>query len=144
MAEPFTPMQTHRTPDVALWDHWRALREQWTHEDNLVHARMTWLILSNGLLFTAYGAQFTTRISWFVLGFPLFGIAVAALIGIGIYTAMSASEEIKRQFELAGLADLCPLAPASHVAHRGRWAAKALPFVFGGLWLLALASSLQH
>ena len=144
MAEPFTPMQTHRTPDVALWDHWRALREQWTHEDNLVHARMTWLILSNGLLFTAYGAQFTTRISWLSLGFPLFGMVVAALIGIGIYTAMSASEEIKRQFELAGLADLCPLAPASHVAHRGRWAAKALPFVFGGLWLLALASSLQH
>ncbi|MCI4427777.1 MAG: hypothetical protein JHC40_01275, partial [Burkholderiales bacterium] len=70
MAEPFTTMQTHRTPDVALWDHWRALREQWTHEDNLVHARMTWLILSNGLLFTAYGAQFTTRISWLSLGFP--------------------------------------------------------------------------
>jgi hypothetical protein len=26
MAEPFTPMQTHRTPDVALWEHWRARR----------------------------------------------------------------------------------------------------------------------
>lgn len=142
MAVPFAPMQTHRTPDVALWDHWRALREQWTHEDNLVHARMTWLILSNGLLFTAYGAQFTTRISWLVLGFPFFGLTVAALIGIAIFAAMSASEEIQRQFELAGLADLCPLAPASHVAHRGRWAAKALPFVFGGLWVLALASSL--
>jgi hypothetical protein len=144
MAEPFTPMQTHRTPDVALWDHWRALREQWTHEDNLVHARMTWLILSNGLLFTAYGAHFTTRVSWLTLGFPFFGMTVAALIGIGIFTAMSASKEVKRQFELAGLADLCPLAPAGHVAHRGRWAAKALPFVFGGLWLLALASSLQR
>jgi hypothetical protein len=79
-----------------------------------------------------------------VLGFPFFGALVALLIGVGIFTAMSASEEIKRQFELAGLADLCPLAPASHVAHRGRWAAKALPFVFGGLWLLALASSLQR
>ena len=142
MAEPYTPMQTHRTPDVALWDHWRALREQWTHEDNLVHARMTWLILSNGLLFTAYGAQFTTRISWLVLGFPFFGLTVAALIGIAIFAAMSASEEIQRQFERAGLADLCPLAPASHVAHLGRWAAKALPFVFGGLWVLALVSSL--
>jgi hypothetical protein len=144
MTEQLHPMQTHRTPDLALWDHWRALREQWTHEDNLVHARVTWLILSNGLLFTAYGAQFTTRLSWLTFGFPFFGMAVAMLIGIGIFTAMSASEEIQRQFDLAGLVDLCALAPASPAAHRGRWAAKALPFVFGGLWLLALTSSLQH
>jgi hypothetical protein len=136
-------MHTHRTPDVALWDHWRALREQWTHEDNLVHARMTWLILSNGLLFTAYGAQFTAKTSWLVIGFPFFGIAVAALIGIGIFTALAASEEIRKQFDLAGLADLCPLAPASHIAHRGRWAAKAMPFVFGAMWLLALLGRLS-
>jgi hypothetical protein len=136
-------MHTHRTPDVALWDHWRALREQWTHEDNLVHARVTWLILSNGLLFTAYGMQFTTRVSWLVLGFPFFGIAVATLIGIGIHAAMAASAEVRRQFEQAGLADLCALAPASHLAQRGRWAAKALPFVFGAMWLLAWAGSLQ-
>jgi hypothetical protein len=144
MADPFTPMQTHRTPDVALWDHWRALREQWTHEDTLVNHRVSWLIVSEGLLFTAYGAQHAPTLSWLVLGFPFFGVLVALLIGIGIFTAMLATEEIKRQFELAGLADLCPLAPASHVAHRGRWAAKALPFVFAGLWLLALASSLQR
>jgi hypothetical protein len=25
-------MHMHRTPDVALWDQYRALREQWTHE----------------------------------------------------------------------------------------------------------------
>jgi hypothetical protein len=43
-------MHTHRTPDVALWDHYRALREQWTHEDNLIAQRMGWLIWSEGLL----------------------------------------------------------------------------------------------
>ena len=32
-AEPAGRMHTHRTPDVALWDQYRALREQWTHED---------------------------------------------------------------------------------------------------------------
>jgi hypothetical protein len=135
-------MQTHRTPDVALWDHWRALREQWTHEDNLVHHRMSWLIMSEGLLFTAYGTQSGAHARWLILGFPFFGAAVAALIGVGIYTALGATDGIKKQFELAGLADLCSLAPASHVANRGRWAAKSLPFVFGALWLLALASSL--
>jgi hypothetical protein len=37
------------------------------------------------------------------------------------------------------LADLCPLAPEVHPAQRGHWAPKALPFVFGAVWLLALA-----
>ena len=135
-------MHTHRTPDVALWEQWRALREQWTHEDNLVNHRMSWLILSEGLLFTAYGSHAATRISWLAWGFPFFGMTVAALIGVAIFTALGATEEIKKQFEQAGLADLCSLAPAIHVANRGRWAAKALPFVFGALWLLALVSSL--
>lgn len=138
-------MHTHRTPDVALWDQYRALREQWAHEDNLVHHRMSWLLVSSGLLFTAYTSMghATAAASWLRLGFPFFGMAVAALIGVGIYTALAATDEIKREFERAGLADLCPLAPSGHVAQRGRWAAKALPFVFGALWLLALASSFQ-
>ena len=45
-------MHTHRTPDIALWDQYRALREQWTHEDMLINHRVSWLILSEGLRFT--------------------------------------------------------------------------------------------
>jgi hypothetical protein len=134
-------MHTHRTPDVALWDQYRALREQWVHEDNLVHHRMSWLLVSSGLLFTAYtsmGSTTAVAASWLRIGFPFFGMAVAALIGVGIYAAMAATDEIRREFERAGLADLCSLAPSSHMAHRGRWAARTLPFVFGALWLLAL------
>jgi hypothetical protein len=144
MNETSPAMHTHRTPDVALWDLYRALREQWTHEDNLVHHRMSWLLVSSGLMFTAYSNMAASGATWLRIGFPFFGMAVAALIGVGIYTAMAATEEIKRQFEIAGLADLCPLAPAGHVAHRGRWAAKALPFVFGGMWLLALLGRLSE
>jgi hypothetical protein len=137
-------MHTHRTPDVALWDQYRALREQWVHEDNLVHHRMSWLLVSSGLLFTAYttmGSAAAAHATWLRIGFPFFGMAVAALIGVGIYAAMAATDEIRREFEQAGLADLCPLAPSSQMAHRGRWAARALPFVFGALWLLALVGS---
>ena len=137
-------MHTHRTPDVALWDQYRALREQWTHEDNLVHHRMSWLLLSGGLLLTAYSNLAAAAATWLRIGFPFFGMAVAALIGVGIYTALAATDEIKRQFDSAGLADLCPLAPASHIANRGRWAAKAMPFVFGAMWLLALFGRLGN
>ena len=137
------PMHTHRTPDVALWDQWRALREQWTHEDTLVNHRVSWLILSGGLLFTAYRAEAAGSESWLALAFPLFGILVAALIGVAIHAALAASDDVRREFERAGLADLCPLAPASRLARRGRWAAKALPWVFGSMWLLALLGSLR-
>lgn len=136
-------MHTHRTPDVALWDQWRALREQWTHEDTLVNHRVSWLILSEGLLFTAYRAEAASSGNWLALAFPLFGMLVAAVIGVAIHAALAASEDVRREFERAGLSDLCPLAPESRLARRGRWAPKALPFVFGAMWLLALAGSLR-
>ncbi|MCA3241910.1 MAG: hypothetical protein ING89_11480 [Rubrivivax sp.] len=136
-------MHTHRTPDVALWDQYRALREQWTHEDTLVNHRVSWLILSGGLLFTAYRAEAATAGNWLALAFPLFGMLVAGLIGVAIHAALAASDDVRREFERAGLADLAPLAPSSRLARRGRWAAKALPFVFGAMWLLALLGSLR-
>lgn len=134
-------MHTHRTPDVALWDQYRALREQWTHEDMLINHRVSWLILSEGLLFNAYRAQADVPGNWLSLAFPFFGTLVAVLLGAGIFAAMAATQDVRRQFEEAGLADLCPLAPAGHLAQQGRWAARALPFVFAAMWAVAAAQS---
>jgi hypothetical protein len=130
-----------RHSQLADWDLYRALREQWTHEDNLVNHRLMWLILSQGLLFTAYGNLSTARHKWLVIGFPLFGIAVAAVIGISIYAALDATDAIKAQYDAAGLNRLCSLAPAARTSHRGKWAAQLLPFVFTALWCLALIGS---
>jgi hypothetical protein len=135
-------MHTHRTPDVALWDQYRALREQWTHEDTLVNHRVSWLILSEGLLFNAYRAQAEGAASnWLSLAFPFFGTLVALLLGAGIYAAMAATQDVRRQFDEAGLADLCPLAPAGPLAQRGRWAARSMPFVFAAMWAVAAANA---
>ena len=124
------------------WELYRALREQWTHEDELVNHRLMWLILSEGFLFTAYGSVSSAKLHWLVFGFPFFGMAVAALIGVGIFTAYAATDEIRRSFEAAGLERLCALTPDSRSAHRGQWAAMSLPCVFGAFWILALAGSL--
>ena len=121
------------------WELYRALREQWTHEDNLVNHRLMWLILSQGLLFTAYGTLSTAKLHWLVFGFPFFGIAVAAVIGVSIFAALEAIEEVSRQYEAAGLNRLCSLSPGR--GNRGKWAAQSLPFVFGALWVLALAGA---
>ena len=132
------PLAPEPQPD---WELYRALREQWTHEDNLVNHRLMWLILSEGLLFTAYGTLSTAKMHWLVFGFPFFGMAVAAVIGISIFAAIEATEHIQKQFDASSVANLCQLTPKSRRAKRGKWAAQGLPFVFGGLWVLAWAGA---
>lgn len=117
----------HFTPPLKPqpdWDLYRALREQWRHEDNLVNHRLMWLILSEGLLFTAYGTLYTAKLHWLVFGFPFFGMAVVAVIGAGIFAALGATDEISQR-----------------IGNRGKLAAQSLPFVFGALWLLAMAGA---
>ena len=133
------------TPDSNLpppdWELYRAMREQWTHEDNLVNHRLMWLILSNGFLFTAYGTLSTAKLHWLVIGFPFFGIAVAAVIGVSIFAALAATRDIKRRFDATRLGELCSLTPSTRGGSRGKWAAQLLPFVFGALWVLAAAGA---
>lgn len=133
-----SPTRDSETPD---WPRYNALREQWVHEDEVINHRMMWLILSQGLLFTAYGTLSGARLHWLVYGFPFFGIAVAALIRVSILSAIAAADVVRKRFDESGLADLCPLVPDPGHGARGRWAAKGLPFVFGTLWILALAGS---
>ncbi len=130
-----------REPTPADWELYRALREQWTHEDHLVNHRLMWLILSNGLLFTAYGTISSAKLHWLVVGFPLFGMAVSAVIGASIYAAIAALGEVQRQYEAAGLGRLVTLSPGRKLGSRGTWAAQALPFVFAALWVLALVGA---
>lgn len=125
------------------WELYRALREQWTHEDNLINHRLMWLILSQGLLFTAYGTLSTAKHKWLIIGFPLFGMAVAGVIGVSIYAARDSAEAIRAQFEARGLNKLCSLNPVHPNGHRGDWAARALPFVFAALWALAAAGYIE-
>ena len=130
-------------PALPDWELYHALREQWTHEDNLVNHRLMWLILSQGLLFTAYGTLTIDKHRWLVYGFPLFGMAVAAVIGISIFAALDSSRAVEAAYRQAGLERLCNLVPHSVTGHRGNWAAKALPAVFATLWLLAATGLIQ-
>jgi len=123
------------------WKLYHALREQWTHEDDLVNHRAMWLILAQGLLFTAYGTLTTARLEWLVFGFPCFGMVVSVLVGVSIYSAIGSAAEVAELYRKAGLDGLLALAPSRRLSRRGKWAAQALPFVFCALWLLALIGS---
>jgi len=39
------------------------------------------------------------------------------------------------------LSALCKLTPSQRIGNRGKLAAQSLPFVFGALWLLAMAGA---
>ena len=129
----------------AGWDLYRALREQWTHEDNLANHRVMWLNISQGLLLTAYGSvlPMVHRKVMMIL-FPVFGIVVAATIGISIYAALGATHALKQQYEQAGLNQLCPIAPDGRTRFMGNLAARALPFVFVTVWVLALIGAIAR
>src|SRR5687768_3748722 len=111
------------------WETHRALREQWVHEDDLVHYRMIWLILSQGLLFSVPGTLSVADMRWVAIGLPCFGVALAALIGIGIFAALASAAEIGRRYEEAG-PGMPAFATHRRLRVRGDWAARALPFTF--------------
>jgi hypothetical protein len=135
--------QGTRRDAASDWELYRALREQWTHEDNLINHRLMWLILSQGLLFTAYGTLSTAKLHWLVLGFPFFGMVVSAVIGVSIFAALAAIDELSAQYESASLHALGDLWPGRRHLLRGKLAAQALPFVFGALWLLAMLGAFR-
>jgi len=115
-------MHTHCTPDVALWDPYRTLREQRTHEDALVGEGITWLNLAEGLLLNAWVSLGARAAGGRGFVFSLFGIAVGAVIGVGGFNALRATGPVRLESEHPSLADLCPLAPEVHLARRGRYA----------------------
>ena len=129
-------------PRSADWDLYRALRDQWTHEDDVMNHRLMWLILSQGLVFTAYSTLSRAGHRLLIVAFPFFGITVAAVVGASIFAAVQSTAVVERRFDEADLERLCSLAPSSRTTAQGRLAGQALPFVFGTLWLLALITSL--
>ena len=136
------PREKLSSTRITDWENYRALREQWVHEDDLVHYRMIWLILSQGLLLTSYDTLSANDARWIALGVPFFGLALAALIGTGIYAALASAAEIGRRYKEAGGPSVPGLAPDRRVRARGDWATRALPFIFGALWLLAFVAAL--
>ena len=127
--------------EAANWDLYRALRDQWTHEDNLANHRVMWLTLAQGLLLTAYGSISAHR-KFLLIAFPIFGIVVAIVIAISIYAALNSTDVIRRQYEKAGLNQLCPIAPPGFTRSLGNLAARLLPFVFIAVWVLALIAAI--
>jgi len=136
-------------------------REKWIHEDNLLNHRLTWLGLTQTLLFAALGlviqqsgtsgpqptsAQLTMPGSALthssnlqnpillklVNGLPIVGLVTSMLILIGTLAATAAMARIKRQFDLPRYG----ISLSTTVA--GWICAVGLPYAFTVTWALII------
>ena len=132
--------------DELNWSRYRALREQWTHEDNLINHRITWLILSQGLLLTAYcvllqsstapaaPSEAVRLVQWV----PWAGIGLSVAISVGIIAAINAMDDVKDRYNSEFPSKPFPLFPDKSHIFSGALPAKLLPLFFIGLWVVAL------
>jgi len=119
--------------------------ERWRQEDNLINHRMTWLGITQGLLFTGYAATFQlTDAPWhskenydlFLRLLPSAGIWISIFVFIGICAAFCAMIIIYRR------------SPMKHFGVKWYttvigWACAAcIPLVFIFVWLKLLKSTL--
>ncbi len=119
------------------------LREKWVHEDNLVDHRLTWLLVSQTLMFAGYGvlldslarcpsANQASHIKRLLTYLPVFGIVTSLLILGSIAAALWAMIILRKRNP-----DLDVYRGATVL---GSLASIGLPLVFAFAWYVALRS----
>src|SRR5262244_2376918 len=97
-------------PPLPPLEHYRIVRGQIEHEDNLVSQRLSWLLASQAFLFTAYAITlngpvqlhlqiFESHVQLLILLVPLVGIVSASLIWLSIIAGLSAMKKLRMDFE---------------------------------------------
>src|SRR5208283_3026898 len=78
-------------------DEYKAIREKWIHEDNVINHRITWLIVSQSMLLAVYGWSLTdqqSKTQKLVLLVPIFGMIFTIAIGISVLAAILAQHHL--------------------------------------------------
>ena len=135
-------------PALSAVDHYRILRSQLEHEDNLITQRLSWFLASQAFLFTGLAIAMNSPKEWrfseregvrFHQLVPLIAIAVGVLIWLAIVAGVIAMDRLR---ELAARLDFSGLPPLQGQATT-RWMGLAapllLPPLFVVVWCVLLA-----
>ncbi|MBC8386509.1 MAG: hypothetical protein ISS18_04880 [Bacteroidales bacterium] len=123
-------------------------REKWKHEDGLINQRLTWLLITQTLLFAGYAnifvkimeAESITIITHFLLlVMAIFGILFSNIIRISVNAAIMAMYDLKKQYKEEGNIDT-----SERATDKGFKASKNMPKLFIILWILLLLFQLQE
>ena len=122
------------------------VRELWTHEDHLINHRISWLGVTQALLFAAFGVVIAkdqpggiqpilSLFKWIV---PIVGFIASILIFIGVKGAIEAMEIIKVQHGMKelGLSD--------RTTKMGWVCGIGIPLVFIAAWSVVLLAMLAN
>jgi len=118
------------------------LREKWKHEDDMINHRLNWLIMTQTILFAAYGlllgvkventeSNLLTKIDNLLDVLPAMGMSVSALVFLGIFGAVGAMSELKKPAKSEGVT----IDVASWTSWLGQATGLLLPVVFLVGWL---------
>jgi hypothetical protein len=138
-------------PLIPLLEHYRTVRAQIEHEDNLVSQRLSWLLASQSFLFTAYAItlngplqlhyqRFESHVRLLLLLLPLVGIISAGLIWASILAGMAAMRRLSFHFKeyVGGAlpAELPPIQTSGATLRAGQLGPVLIPLLFLAVWLV--------
>jgi hypothetical protein len=133
-------------------EHYRLVRGQIEHEDNLVSQRLSWFLASQSFLFTAYAITLNGPVQLHFQVFevqerllmrllPVVAILSAALIWISIFAGFQAMRKLRDDFELS-CKNLPAGVPSIQTTGRmllgGQVGPVSLPIIFLAVWLVLL------
>lgn len=124
-------------------DTYKALRDKWVHEDNVVNHRLTWLIVSQAMLMAAYGwslASQNQKTLKLLILIPIFGILFTLAIGASIIASVIAQNRITRFEGVESWPAQYRVDTYTPINWIGRLAAMSLPFFLFLVWLVVLVA----
>jgi hypothetical protein len=148
-------MSSSPTPTQSLTaiEHYRIVRDQIEHEDNLISQRLSWLLASQAFLFTAYAitlngpvqlhAQtYERHVGLMIVLLPVIGILTALLIWMAIIAGLFAMTRLRNEFRRSTWNALPEGLPAIQTSGwillAGHFGPVLIPVLFLSTWLATL------
>ena len=145
-----------RRLDCSELDQYRLLRQQIEHEDNLISQRLSWLLVSQSFLFTAYAISlngpvqmrmkpYESTVNLLILLLPLVSILSAVLIWLAVMAGVWTMAKLRRRYALTVNAALRnavpPVQSTGGALVLGHFAPVFLPALFIVIWMLLMVRS---
>jgi hypothetical protein len=125
-------------------DLYKLYRDRITAEDTLVHDRLTWLLITQSILFgfcaTSYFSREHLNLAGLVV-LAVLGVLICVMVVVGIRAALATVNRLKEDYH-RHCPEPHPKLPAltadEKIHRRACWAPKYLPLCFVGGWALVL------
>jgi hypothetical protein len=139
-----------------ILDHYRIIRGQIEHEDDLIGSRISWFVTSQSFLFSAYAIIATSITPGSVTNgtdpkhtlltiIPAIGIITSILLLLTVVSGFEAMNKLRSRWNGLGIAPtpgLPPIHGSRLTRLLGMAAPMLLPFLFMAIWIFLLVKRL--